>query len=80
MHLLWAPTLDDTCEQYLFRVISNESNEVIDDMSEMSVRTSADNRFSHSWAKWGENSCKGCVEQLAFEDSKLQTVIMPAIT
>jgi hypothetical protein len=80
MHLLQAPTLDGTREQYLFRVISDEGNKVIYDTSEMSIRTSTDDGCSHAWAKQGENGFERCVKQLAFEVSKTRAVIVFVVT
>jgi hypothetical protein len=80
MHLLWAPTLDGTREQYLFGVISDEGNKVIYDTSEMSIRTSMDNGCSHAWVKRGENGFERCVKQLAFEVSKMRAVVVFAVT
>jgi hypothetical protein len=64
----------------LFRVISNEGQEVVYDTSEMSVRTSVDYWCGHPMAKWGENGGEGCMIQSVFEIVELQTVIVPVIT
>lgn len=80
MHLLRTPTLDGTCEQYLLGVISDEGNEVVDNTSEMSVRTSTDDGCGHPWAKRGENGFERRVKQLAFEVSKMRAVIVFAVT
>jgi hypothetical protein len=45
---LGAPALDNTSKCDLFWIISNESYEVINDASEMSIRTPADNRLSQA--------------------------------
>lgn len=79
-HLLCAPILDNPREHYLFGVIGNECKKIVDDTSEMSIRTSADNWCSHPVAKWGEESGERCVKQSAFKISKLHTVIVLAIT
>ena len=50
-HSLGAPALDNTCEHHLLRVIGNKRDEVINDLSEMSIWTSADNRSSHPQAQ-----------------------------
>ena len=80
MHSLWAPTLDNACEQYLFGVVGNESNEVVDDTSEMSVRTSADDGCLHPRLKWRENGGEGSVKQFVFENLEAQTVVVPTVT
>ncbi len=50
-HSLGAPALDNTCEHHLLRVIGNKRDEVINDLSEMSIWTSADDRSSHPWVQ-----------------------------
>ena len=45
---LGTPALDNTSKCDLFWIISNESYEVINDASEMSIRTPADNRLSQA--------------------------------
>jgi hypothetical protein len=79
-HELGAPTLDDTREHHLLGVIGNESNKVIYNTPEMSIWTSADNRCGHPRLERGENCCEGRMKQLAFENPKMQVVVMPAVT
>ena len=78
-HLLWAPILDNPRKHYLFGVVSNESEKIVDHVSEMCVRTSVDNQGSYTGVKWVENGSERHVKQSAFEILKLCTVIMLAI-
>jgi hypothetical protein len=51
-YLLGAPALADTREHHLLRVISDECNKIINNLSEVTIETSADHGLDHSCAQW----------------------------
>ena len=78
--LLRAPALDHACEHNLLRVVGNERNEVVNYVSEMSIRTSMNYRRFHAWMQCMKYSLDRCVIRLVLEYTKSCVIVRVMVT